>query len=66
MVQSTLADVAHEPRTETNDHTEAIDWIVRDSVALAYDDWSDHLAHWDEADFLCLWSAGLVDSEVAL
>ena len=66
MAQATLADVAHEPQTETADHTEAIDWIVRDSVKLAYDDWSDHMPLWDETDFLCLWSAGLVDSEVAL
>ena len=66
MAQATLADVAHEPRTETDSHTEAIDWIVRDSVELAYDDWSDHMPLWDETDFLALWSAGLVDSEVAL
>lgn len=60
MVQSTLADVTHEPRTET-DHTEAIDWIVRDTVELAYDDWSDHMPFWDDMEFLSLWSADCVE-----
>jgi len=49
MPQATLTD--HDPVTQ------ATEWCVRDSVAAAYDDRSDHLARFHESEALMFWAA---------
>jgi len=57
------------PQATLTDHTpvaQAIDWCARDSVAAAYDDWSDHLARFHESESLMFWAdSGTVPEHVA-
>jgi hypothetical protein len=58
--------VATDGSGDSDDVEQVVDWCARDSVAAAYDDWSDHLAYFHEGEALMFWAdSGTVPGHVA-